>query len=1252
LNTAVPSNQSDLTETIFTAGLFESTWYAAVHADVGKSGLSPDEHFRVFGVLLRRMPCPDFAERLVRLLRHLVTSSKLLALTQHYFPSLGSTSPASTSTPPEFDEAFYLQTNPGIDLTKFPSTYDHFLKWGFRDLRNPSPDFDLVWYTQNYGHEFSSRDENPFLHYLHEGKSRGNIGHPPRPVRFDASFSRALPTAPVRACLFASYDPHLRIDDYVLVYLRELSRHADVFFLTDCDMPSHELAKLDGIVKGAWAERHGAYDFGSYSRLARDLVGWDRLASYDEVLFINDSCYLVRPLDEVFTTMDARPCAWWGLQATKRIASTRATQPFPGKDPISVSDLYPQNYLDRFEFDPVYDFLLGSFFLAFRRDVIADQRFQSVINSVVAEKKKSVVIRKYEIGITRFLIGLGYNFESWVPKITDRMPVYTEIAYELIRRGYPLFKRLMITENPYKVSSLAYWPTVIQEAQSLTPVEMIEKNVHRLANADKIYDNYNYFSEGMALPKPYSRADFEAYDGSSPKYDHYWGFPVCHLDHTLCDNSRAIFEAVKNDPQITKLIFTRGSVLQTDGVNVITMPLKSLEGQLYLARCRHIFVRNDVELDVDWPLAKELHNVINILGWRSIEEDRLCLGRPSTVREKRTADYSRLKAAICASDVDHLATISAYWPLTFNDVWLTGIPRHDFITAAEKDLPPFLTTQLEEIRTRKAGRRMVLFCPAFRNNEEHCLHRIEPNDVDRLSNWLDANGYVLGVRERPYDKNVRHSTPLRGAAFIELPAKVFPDVSMLLREADMLITDYSSVFIDYMLTGRPAISYADDRKKFAIQEPGLFSDLSAVFSGAVVDDFDSLMDALEATRTPSSHEDAASFQRCLNYFLKFTDGGNAARVVKSVKGLNHGSTLATGLVKAKALRKGKTAVFLYNPVNASANRFRIFTLLPELRKLGWTCFALDYRHASLAIVGRADILSICRLEQSSLMLDIVEGAKACGAKVIYDIGDLIFDSRYFSEFALMRTDPQRANFVHKQSHNIQLLMKMVDGFTLSTASLDASVAAFGKPTEVVANSLSTEILARFAVQPSRRVDGLLNIVYSSETDTDSPDFGECFAALATVLPEFPQTVLHIAGPMTLPDTASAALLAQTRQHGSMSYLAMNNFLHAMDINLAPLSPSPFNDAKSELKIVEAALHLVPTIASPSATYGAAITPWKTGVLAANQADWTDALRKMVANETLRMQIGQNAHREIVPRFTAAAAARILATFMDRFLDVR
>ena len=99
--------------------------------------------------------------------------------------------------------------------------------------------------------------------------------------------------------------------------MRELSRFADVYYLADCPLEAGELDKLAPYTKGRWAIRHGRYDFGSYSMLARDLVGWDVIETYDELMLANDSCYLVQPVRPRSSRRWTRtPGDWWGLQAT------------------------------------------------------------------------------------------------------------------------------------------------------------------------------------------------------------------------------------------------------------------------------------------------------------------------------------------------------------------------------------------------------------------------------------------------------------------------------------------------------------------------------------------------------------------------------------------------------------------------------------------------------------------------------------------------------------------------------------------------------------------------------------------------------------------------------------------------------------------------------------------------------------------------------------------------------------------------
>src|SRR5690606_18354725 len=71
-------------------------------------------------------------------------------------------------------------------------------------------------------------------------------------------------------------------------------------------------------------------------------------------------------------------------------------------------------------------------------------------------------------------------------------------------------------------------------------------------------------------------------------------------------------------------------------------------------------------------------------------------------------------------------------------------------------------------------------------------------------------------------------------------------------------------------------------------------------------------------------------------------------------------------------------------------------------------------------------------------------------------------------------------------------------------------------------------------------------------------------------------------------------------------------LRDVDVNLAPLAPGGrFNEAKSAIKWLEAALVGTPTIATPTQPFREAIEPGVTGLLATTHDEWVEALGRLV-----------------------------------------
>ena len=189
-----------------------------------------------------------------------------------------------------------------------------------------------------------------------------------------------------KAVVFAHFDRDGLVDDYVIYYLRELRRVCRrLVFVSDCALRDGEAGKLDGLADHVIAERHGEYDFGSYKRgfAFAAAEGW--LEGADELIFANDSCYgPFFPFAEIFDHMSVSKADAWSI----RINSIGL-----GGKP-----------------DPH----MQSYFLVLRPRLFLSPEFASWIGAVTRLEEKEEIIRRYEIGFSRWLLDNGFAYDGYV----------------------------------------------------------------------------------------------------------------------------------------------------------------------------------------------------------------------------------------------------------------------------------------------------------------------------------------------------------------------------------------------------------------------------------------------------------------------------------------------------------------------------------------------------------------------------------------------------------------------------------------------------------------------------------------------------------------------------------------------------------------------------------------------------------------------------------------------------------------------
>lgn len=783
-----------------------------------------------------------------------------------------------------FDAAGYARANRELkalrERTQDP--IEHFVTDGWEWLRNPRSDFDLWWYW--FEHLDPTQDLiNPLVHYLIVGVHEGlPTAPPPGTVRPAPPMADATTR---RICLFAAYDIDHTIDDYVVAYLEELSRHADVYYLADGLMSEEELGKLAHVTKGAWAVKHGRYDFGSFAMLADELVGWHVIDEYDELLLANDSCFLLRPLDDVFGRMAEVPADWWGLQATK--VDFRELD--GDRTPIPLAEA-KQLHRERDDWYLYYRLHLSSYFLLFRKRVMDDAGFRRRLSTVVGQKHKGLVVLKYEIGISDYLLDSGFDCETFVPDLYPFHPLYTNDYFELVERGFPLLKRNFITDNSLRIPDLAQWQERILAHVPDAPIAMFQANVERVSADDALKRSLAVHTRPdgtIDYHDTVSRKDFRELDRATPKYDHWWAFPVCAYDHTFAGNERAVFEEVRDDPSIKKVILTRTRRVEVSGENVVIVPVHSPEGQYYLARSRFLFVKHGPATNViPWTISSTDHTVINL--WHGIPLKRFGSSALSLTESQHASvirNNGGSHAVVASSRMDAMAMAASFYPASYPDVWPLGLPRNDFVVRPDDLLPADLRASVEQLRAEVAGRRLVLFLPTFKDDQDEAYYRFTDADVAKLKSWAERHHAVIGVREHMADKARLYSAMLAPLKPIDVSSRRYPDLEVLYRVADALVSDYSSCLVDFMLTGKPVISFAYDYDRYAGSERGLLYDLDRVLPGPVCRDFDALVDALDDVFRPRSEAETEDYEWRRRIFFDHLDDQASRRVVQRVRSL-------------------------------------------------------------------------------------------------------------------------------------------------------------------------------------------------------------------------------------------------------------------------------------------------------------------------------------------------------------------------------
>ena len=232
-----------------------------------------------------------------------------------------------------------------------------------------------------------------------------------------------------RIGIFLFYDKNGIVDDYIPYMVRDMRENLDrLVIVVNGKINDSGKEKLAPFTEEIIIRENKGFDSGGWKYALTEVIGWDALSEYDELILFNDSYFgPVYPFREVFAKMDADPADFWGL------ASHGEVSPDPYR-------YYPQGQ-NPYGYWPEF---IHSYFIAVRKRMFTSDAFHRFWEELPYWTNIFDAVGKFETIFTKHFADLGFTWDTLVHTEDLDVPApdnhYILNLTPMLERGYPIIK--------------------------------------------------------------------------------------------------------------------------------------------------------------------------------------------------------------------------------------------------------------------------------------------------------------------------------------------------------------------------------------------------------------------------------------------------------------------------------------------------------------------------------------------------------------------------------------------------------------------------------------------------------------------------------------------------------------------------------------------------------------------------------------------------------------------------------------------
>lgn len=332
-------------------------------------------------------------------------------------------------------------------------------------------------------------------------------------------------------------------------------------------------------------------------------------------------------------------------------------------------------------------------------------------------------------------------------------------------------------------------------------------------------------------------------------------------------------------------------------------------------------------------------------------------------------------------------------------------------------------------------------------------------------------------------------------------------------------------------------------------------------------------------------------------------------------------------------------------------RYRVDHQIEQLYAYGLTANKVFYENLTLDMLKYYRCFVFYRCPITPVVKEFIEKARYYNKKTFFDIDDLVINTKYTDNIPYIKQMSKEEKSVYDDGViRMEKTLKMCDYLITTTEALARELKSYNK--EVLINrNVASEKMAELSLKANNLVnenDATITLGYLSGSITHNPDFELIKPAIIKIMEKYPNVSLHLAGIIDVPDE-----LKKFKNRIIISEFTnwqnLPKIISTLDINLAPLEKSIFNEAKSENKWLEAALCKVVTVASNFGAFKTAIIDGKTGILC-NDDEWFEKLETAITDINATKKIANNAYEYVIKNKITTYSGYDLANFIESKLN--